>query len=89
MRALSVGSHGHGRWLPGSSRSRIGRAGSTTADGLLTHASRSVVRADCAEACDLIEQLSGQRPPAELPTGGIIGARTPTGCSEPVERGHG
>ncbi len=56
---------------------------------LLIHASRTVVRADYAEACDLIEQLSGQRPPAELPLGCIVGAAVLTGCAQPLERDQG
>jgi len=53
---------------------------------LLIHAGKTLMRADYAAACALVERLSGRRPPALPELGGIVGAALLTACAEPLER---
>jgi len=50
---------------------------------VLIHAGKTL-DADYAGACDVIERLSGKRPPAVTDTGGLVGAAMLTDCAAPL-----
>jgi hypothetical protein len=54
----------------------------------LIHAGKTL-DADYSGACDVIERLSGRRPPDVTDTGGLVGAAMLTDCAEPLARGEG